>query len=402
MTRQWLSCLLVLLAILSVLDISEARETLEQRALGYSPTGTEQDFCTSEAGFSVYLIDNFDQQMTLVPELRTSHGEVVRAMLTSGRSDIHIRSFNTSLAKGLAKAVLDLASGVCIDAVVSAIPGSNYSYNQVSTLLSGTVQLSPQNIVEYKYAVRNQLLNIATHGFPSVSWLNRLDANPAKLREDAYKVAIIEKLSGMGVDVFLPYGNRDGSHRGKPLLINMLAFAEGIHIFSGRDDIATQQDDFPTSPLSHGEEKAIFSLMECPDREDGLVAHLDINEDGIADFSYTRGDIISFIDPGNEHSFAPPPLVVEEFNRMLIDQEWGYTILGRSSGVVVSREQYESLRASEFYPLPEIEEDKSLVWLNSPQHGPAFSFNPQCRKRGQISGSSFIPPLKVKEVLVGS
>ena len=91
--------------------------------------------CQNQDNYIVYLIDNFEQPVELIPELTTSHGELVKKILISGRSDIIVKTLNTSLSKGLASVLDDLLQGGCADAVISSIPGSNYSYSQVNTFL---------------------------------------------------------------------------------------------------------------------------------------------------------------------------------------------------------------------------------------------------------------------------
>lgn len=61
--------------------------------------------------------------------------KLVEAILVSGRDNIRVKEMNTSVVRGLAETVPDLASGKCLDGVVSSMPDSNYSYHQVSSLL---------------------------------------------------------------------------------------------------------------------------------------------------------------------------------------------------------------------------------------------------------------------------
>lgn len=58
------------------------------------------------------------------------------------------------------------------------------------------------------------LRDIATHGFPSVAWLQNVDVNSVKLRNDARKFVLIEALGRFNVPVILPYGNRDARYKG--------------------------------------------------------------------------------------------------------------------------------------------------------------------------------------------
>ena len=65
-------------------------------------------------GCRVYLIDNFEQDLYLVPEVRTSHGDMLLRLLQAGRDDIQVRILNTSLSKRLALVIQDLLEGVCV------------------------------------------------------------------------------------------------------------------------------------------------------------------------------------------------------------------------------------------------------------------------------------------------
>ena len=128
---------------------------IEKQVLDYLASGANQfqlksHRCDDNEKYSVYLIDNFDEKATIVPEIRISHGELVHKLLLSGREDIQVTLRNTSLSRGLASVLDDLKNGRCADAVLSSIPGSNYSYQQVSSMLPGDVVLSPGNILDHK------------------------------------------------------------------------------------------------------------------------------------------------------------------------------------------------------------------------------------------------------------
>ena len=376
--------------------------SLEQRALDAQYRVANAADCGESRSYRVYLIDNFDQQVDIIPEIHTSHGELVQAMIVSGRNEISVQRLNTSLVRGLAHVILEVAGGEgCVDGIVSAIPGSNYSYGQVATFLDETTALNKENILKYKERLRRRMLEIAYHGFPSLEWLMKVDANPVKLRDDAWKIAFIEILGKAGIPVYLPYGNRDGRYRGEYRQVNLLGLARGVHIYGGLDAEGRKIEGFPYSPLSTGEGISSFSLMECPDSSDGLLAHLDINEDGITDFSYSRGDFIAYYGEKGELRYAPSPLSRKLFRAMLYNNDLGKTLIRREGGIVLSTEQYRRIRGAG-YGLPPLKEPvKQLVWINSGIHKKVFAFNPQCRRRGRLSGSSFVPPLKVKEALFG-
>ncbi|UCD31379.1 MAG: hypothetical protein JSV38_11325, partial [Desulfobacterales bacterium] len=93
----------------------------------------EDQRCQYKDKYVVYLIDNFEQSVELIPEVTTTHGDLIRKILISGRDDIAVKTLNTSLSKGLAMVIHDLLQDKCADAVISSIPGSNYSYRQINS-----------------------------------------------------------------------------------------------------------------------------------------------------------------------------------------------------------------------------------------------------------------------------
>lgn len=74
--------------------------------------------CRGQGRYRVYLIDDFEQDVDIVPEIRTSHGEMLSRLLQSGRNDIAVTTFNTALSKGLAQIIDQLRNGACIDAII--------------------------------------------------------------------------------------------------------------------------------------------------------------------------------------------------------------------------------------------------------------------------------------------
>ena len=176
--------------------------------------------CHNRSTYRVYLIDNFEQRVDLVPEVLTSHGEMLLRLLQADREDIEVRVLNTSLSRGLAQVIHDLREGACVDAVVSSTPGSNYTYDQISSLLGYRVNIAAENILYHRSALGTLLRNIAHRGFPSVEWLQTIDVNAAKLRNDARKFVFIEALGRFSVPVVLPNGNRDVRHRGRIKAVN--------------------------------------------------------------------------------------------------------------------------------------------------------------------------------------
>lgn len=356
--------------------------------------------CSGRPDYRVYLIDNFDQKIPLIPEIKTSHGKLLRAILQSGRKDISIVELNTSLLKGLSQVIIELASGSCADAVVSAIPGSNYSYSQTSSLLDRQPAISESNILGFRDELLARVKDIAFHGFPSVDWLLQLKVNPVKLLEDTKKIALIEALGRFGVPVFLPYGNADTAVGGTIRNINLLSLASNAKVYSGRDAKGQHLVNYPYSPLSSGDEQARFDLIECPVYEDAAMAKLDINDDGYWDFSYRRDDFIAYYDSRGEQLFAPPLISSEQFKR--VKENVLKTGVVTNTSLVLTSEQYRQIISScqGCDKALETEDLKDLVWLNSERYGTSYTFNAQCRKRGTISGSSLIPPAKVKELLI--
>jgi hypothetical protein len=79
----------------------------------------------------------------------------------TGRDDIELIIMNTALSKGLKQVIGDLIEGECVDAVVSSVPGSNYAYGQISTLLPGRPNIDSENILCYRDDLRNLLGDIA-------------------------------------------------------------------------------------------------------------------------------------------------------------------------------------------------------------------------------------------------
>ncbi|WP_419177059.1 hypothetical protein [Desulfosediminicola sp.] len=115
-----------------------------------------------------------------------SHGELVQAILVSGRHDINVLPLNTTITRGLAKVVIAVLQGKCIDAVVPSVPGSNYTYNQMSTLLGESGLLNPANLFDYRKDFMTILVDVAFSVFQSLEWLLAFNVNVVKLREDRF------------------------------------------------------------------------------------------------------------------------------------------------------------------------------------------------------------------------
>ncbi len=381
-------------------DLPLEKSVLQQLLNDTAVLAESRGKCNVPDKYTVYLIDNFDQTIPVVPGLQISHGELMYAMLVSGRNDIQVKTLNTTLNNGLATVLTDLLNGGCVDGVISSIPGSNYSYRQVSSLFPVHIDLNPENILDYRSDLREMMLSIAVQGFPSVDWLLRVDVNPVKLREDASKIFFIEKLGELGVPVLLPYGNIDGYHRGEERSINILSLSEFALIFSAKGNGGKPLPGFPSSPLSSGYEIAQYQVIECPDYDDALRVNVDVNNDGFYDFSYNRRGAIPYYDEDGSFSRSPPLATSEEFFEILREaaDDGGYTF---SQETVFTLAQYQQFVhtcpecAASSAPL----ELKDFVWFNSSKHGRTISFYSQCEQKSEISGTSLIPPMKIKELL---
>ena len=353
--------------------------------------------CKSDTPWQVFLIDNFEQTVRIIPEITTSHGEMMEKMLRSGRDDIDIIVLDTALSKGLAMVLQRLLAGACVDAVVSSTPGSNYSYAQVGSLLPGPVALTPENILRYRDRLRTLLREIAFKGFPSVAWLERADVNSIKLKNDALKFVFIEALGRFHIPVFLPYGNLDTRHNGEIKAVNLLSLAPNARIYSALDQSGDRIPGYPYSPLGREDGQAVYNIVECPHPRDPYKAQIDINNDGVADYEFFRNGPLAYINETGHLSFAPPPISRQEFDRFSSN-------LSRTAGcgledsVVVTRDQFLALKQV----CPEtftIVLRTPYIWLNAFPGRPFFEFEAACRNRGQITGTSVIPPNKVKEWL---
>jgi len=283
---------LVLALILGSARAPDAREpTVEQEVLAYVrgrdfDGNAEDRQCRDQPRYTIFLIDNFEQTFPLVPKLVTSHGELLVRLLKSGRDDIESVNLNTTLTRGLAMVIQHLLAGGCADAVISSIPGSNYTYDQVRTLLPEIRDLNPDTRLGHRNALKRLLREIAFRGYPSVEWVSQADINLTKLREDAVKLVFIQALGKLGVKVILPYGNPDSPHRGRPKVFNLLSLADNARVYTGLNRAGKRVENFPYSPLSSGDETAVYSLKECLDPDNPGQALLDINEDGFFDYAF--------------------------------------------------------------------------------------------------------------------
>ena len=294
--RVFLACLAVLILFFpGPARSSEKTVNVEKEVLAYIRSAEFSLYaadrkCRHRTRYKVFLIDNFEVTISIVPELTTTHGELLVRLLKSGRNDIETLPLNTTLTRGLATVILHLSRGGCADAVISSVPGSNYTYGQIQSLLPGIPDLNPDTRMAHREALKNLLRQIAFTGFPSVGWMSQADINLAKLREDAVKLVFIQALERFGVRVLLPYGNPDTPHRGDPRVFNLLSLADNALVYSGLNRSGERVKGFPYSPLSSGDETAVYMLKECPDPDHPDRALLDINEDGSFDYAYRMED----------------------------------------------------------------------------------------------------------------
>ena len=353
--------------------------------------------CHGEDRYRVYLIDNFEQRVDLVPEVLTSHGEMLMRLLVTSRDDVAVSVLNTSLDKGLSRVIHDLVEGACADAVVSAIPGSNYTYGQIGSFFAPRVEITSKNILERRRELRKLLRGIATRGFPSVAWLQNVDVNSVKLRHDARKFLLIEALGRFNVPVILPYGNRDARYRGQVRSVNLLSLASNARAYSALDQKGRRVPGFPYSPLSSGDETAVYDIVECPHPDDPFKAVLDINADGQTDYAFFRTGKIAYRNAEGELAFAPPVTRQHIFVKWLLRArtELGCQI---ESEIVLTADQYQKLQRQ--CPATfDGEISQPYIWLNAQKAGRVFEFRPACWSRGIISGTSVIPPNKLNELL---
>ena len=353
--------------------------------------------CRYDDKYVVYLIDNFEQRIRLTPEVTTSHGELIRKILISGRDDIVVRTLNTSLSRGLAMVIDDLFQGNCADAVISSIPGSNYTYRQIGSLLPGETPIRRENILDYQDELINLLKSIARNGFPSVGWLERVDVNTSKLLNDAGKVFFAEALGRFKVPLLIPYGNEDSTHENEARSVNILSLASNVRAFSALDRLGRRISGYPYSPLSVGDEQAVYQIREIPHPDNPFLAHLDVNDDGFGDYTFNREGRIAFRNTLGLLSFAPPVLSETEFKR-LKDLMENSDIRAIKKSVVLTADQYRELNDFSF-DANDVSPKNEYVWLNSPYRKTPFHFDAVPWVRGLIKGTSLIPPNKVKELL---
>jgi hypothetical protein len=354
--------------------------------------------CHYQDKYLVYLIDNFEQPVELIPEITTTHGEVVQKILVSGRSDIIVKTLNTSLSKGLALVLEDLIQGECADAVISSIPGSNYSYSQINSFFPNEKTVREDNILNFQEELKRLLKRIAYKGFPSVTWLEQVDVNSSKLRNDAKMVAFADALGMYNIPFLIPYGNKDASYKNEVRSVNILSLVPNVRAYCASDKFGYKLSEYPHSPLSIGYGRAIYHVREIPDDQDPSLAHLDINEDGFIDYTFERKGGIAFRNAEGLLAFSPPLLSEIEFSRLKerIRNNNGHM---PNDSIVLTADQYRELikLGLEGYNL---KLEKQYLWINSSYMEMPYQFTADSWIRGLLTGTSLIPPDKIKEILI--
>jgi hypothetical protein len=197
--------------------------------------------------------------------------------------------------------------------------------------------------------------------------------------------------------VILPYGNPDTPYKGQIKSVNLLSLAANARAYSALDQKGARVQGFPYSPLSSGDEPAVYPITECPHPTDPLKAVLDINHDGFPDYTFFRTEAIPYRNERGHLDFAPPVTRQHDFAKRLkrIETEADCRI---EDEMVLTIDQYRELKSMCPAAFNQVI-SKSYVWLNAPQHGRVYGFQAQCRERGTISGTSLIPPNKLHELL---
>ena len=383
---------------LQVLAAQIEKEILRHiRAETFSGISKDQR-CQYQDKYVVYLIDNFEQPVELIPEITTTHGELVKKILVSGRNDIIVKTLNTSLSKGLASVLENLMQGECADAVISSIPGSNYSYSQINSFFYNETVIHEDNILDYQEDLKKFLKEIAIKGFPSVRWLEQVDVNTSKLRNDAQMVTFSDVLGRFSIPILIPYGNKDAHYRNEVRTVNLLSLASNVRAYSASDEFGYKLREYPYSPLSIGRGRAIYHVRELPHHQNPLLAHLDINEDGFVDYTFERKGGIAFRNTKGLLAFSPPLLSENEFS-CLKDRIINNNTHKLNESIVLTTDQYRELMKLGFVP-DDLALKKDYLWFNSPHMEMPFQFNAAPWVRSLITGTSLIPPDKIKDLLI--
>jgi hypothetical protein len=149
--------------------------------------------------------------------------------------------------------------------------------------------------------------------------------------------------------------------------------------------------------LRFGDARSEYTIVECPHPDDPFKAVLDINEDNRRDYTFYRIGRIPYRNERGRLAFAPPVTRQDAFRKWLSQVARDPQALF-ARDIVLTAQQYRQLGSlfAEFFTE---EPTQSYVWLNAPHRGAVFNFDPVCRVRGTVIGTSVIPPHKVKDLL---
>lgn len=390
-------CLIFPSWVSAVRNIPLERRMLEKASNWDLSLVQEDRRCNYSERYKVYLIDNFRESIDLIHEIETSHGDVMMRMIRSGRNDIDVEVINSGLTRGLALVLQYLEEGGCADAIISSVPGSNYHYRQLDVFLDKPQPVKASNILRFRSQLRQRFLDIAFNGFPSFEWLFQLEANPSKVQNDARKIALIEAIGTFSIPVILPYGNVDTDFTGELREVNVLSLANNAKIFSALDKDGRPLEDYPTSPLQTGGARALYHLEECPNFQSPYHAVLDINEDRDFDYVFKRDDFLAYLDGSGKIRYAPALTYPDSFQLLLenIVESQDCSIF---KGKVLTTEQY--IQLIQLCSTKESGwQNYTYHWIRSTVKPDVLSFNPTCRSRGTLYGTSLIPPNIVKKYL---
>jgi hypothetical protein len=147
--------------------------------------------------------------------------------------------------------------------------------------------------------------------------------------------------------------------------------------------------------MGHG--RAIYRVREIPDTQDPFLAHLDINEDDFIDYTFERRGGVAFRNADGLLAFSPPLLSENAFSR-LKDRIRNNSTHRLDDSIVLTADQYRELMKSGFKP-DHLTLKKDYIWFNSPYMEMPFQFNAAPWVRALITGTSLIPPDKIKQIL---
>ena len=210
-------------------------------------------------------------------------------------------------------------------------------------------------------------------------------------------VAFADALGRFGIPILIPYGNKDATYRNEIRKVNILSLASNVRAYSASDEFGYKLTEYPYSPLSIGYGRAIYHVREIPHNQNPFLAHLDVNEDGFIDYTFERKGGIAFRDAKGLLAFSPPLLSENEFS-CLKDRIINNDTHELNDSIVLTTDQYRELMKLGFEP-NDLALRKDYLWFNSPHMAMPFQFSAASWVRALITGTSLIPPDKIKDVL---